>query len=861
MLSLIIIILFTNPQQQTNQNDTTYNASAAGSVAWQQFDGNAEKSGISNDPYINRSTLSSLRKVWQAPVSSDGSPVYLSGVSTGQGVKNLVFVTTKNGGLVAIDDASGKQVWSVSTSGGGGITTSSPAIDPGDQFIYNYGKDGKVHKYRVGTGIEDTSGGWPLTATVIPNVEKGSSALAIGNGRLYVAISAYVGDAGQYVGHIVSKNLSTGAVTVFNTLCTNNKSLLSGNCSNHQSGVWARPGTVVDVNTGNVFISSGNGIYAPPNNLGDSIVELNSDLSKIIDTYTPTNFQQLQDDDADLGSAVVGIIPGLELGIQGGKDNKVRVLNLKNLSGKGGPDHTGGELQTLSVNCNIFSHPISWADSSNTTWVFVTDMCNNLYAYKVSNNRLQQVYTKNGTGNTSPLMVNGILFTQSNGAVKAIDPTKGTILWTGQIGSMHWQSPAVVNGHIFALDNNNLTAFAVPNNTPTVAKATPGNPIPSNFVCLGSCPSPSPTKKISTTPSDNPSVSSVPGSPSGVQFPSITINPCTTTQAKSLNSQNIGKIQSYHYKHHAATKRGILQQFIQLLLLILQLLFQQLGVNFPVTTTPCPQPTNTTHPTSGASTSPIPVTNSATKPTIVQTVPSGTQVGTNTAACPNVVDPAYFYPPSYWPELLSSKDMPSTVGFIFNPASGPGTNVDQNLLAQVQKAKAAKMSMYAYVDTAYGKKSISSVETAVAGYKKLYGLTSIMFDEMSSNATGLSYYQTLINYVHNSATGSKVILNPGTYPDQAYMNLDATFNVFEGPYTSFVNDSVPGYVKTTAASKMSVVVYATSANNVTSALNLAKQRNAGTVYITDNSNSGNPYNTLPAYWSTELNQITANCIK
>jgi hypothetical protein len=45
---------------------------------------------------------------------------------------------------------------------------------------------------------------------------------------------------------------------------------------------------------------------------------------------------------------------------------------------------------------------------------------------------------------------------------------------------------------------------------------------------------------------------------------------------------------------------------------------------------------------------------------------------------------------------------------------------------------------------------------------------------------------------------------------------------------------------------------------VTSAINLSKTRNAGYVYVTDGT-GGNPYSTLPTYWSSEDSVITQGC--
>src|ERR1700691_1565003 len=85
VFSLSIIVIFSSLflLQFYSKNEqaavSVGNANAAGPVVWQQFDGNANKTGTSVDPYINASTVQSLRKLWTAPVTADSSPVYLSG--------------------------------------------------------------------------------------------------------------------------------------------------------------------------------------------------------------------------------------------------------------------------------------------------------------------------------------------------------------------------------------------------------------------------------------------------------------------------------------------------------------------------------------------------------------------------------------------------------------------------------------------------------------------------------------------------------------------------------------------------------------------------------------------------------------
>ena len=145
-------------------------ARGATSYNWPEFDEpdwSALHTGVNNaESTISAGNVSSLTQLFQVklPAVADGSPIYLSNVSTASGTRNLVFVTTKDGRILALDANTGATVWShqygpngcVATNGGTCYTTSSPAIDPDLQYVYSYGLDGYVHKYAVGTGTEIT---------------------------------------------------------------------------------------------------------------------------------------------------------------------------------------------------------------------------------------------------------------------------------------------------------------------------------------------------------------------------------------------------------------------------------------------------------------------------------------------------------------------------------------------------------------------------------------------------------------------------------------------------------------------------------------------------------------------------------
>lgn len=475
-------------------------------ITWSTFDGNESHSGINTvESALAANTVSSLHLLWQKalPYVTDGSPVEAPNVLTSTGTKDLLFITTKKGSLAALDAASGNKVWEADTNNNfvdGQGTSSSPVIDPTGNYVYNYGQDGKVHKYSVSKGLESKTNGFPLTVTQSVDVEKVSAPLTIGNGYLYTVTSGYDGDFGSYVGHVVAINLASGKTSVFNSLCSNVKQLShAGFCGQKGSGIWGRAGAVVDPLTNNVFVVTGNGNYnavSGGTNYGDSVIELTADLTRIVDSYTPTGYSNLDSQDDDLGSTGVNILPSQKntatphLLVIGGKDNLVRLLNKDNLSGKRGPNHVGGELQTLTIPCQTLAHPISWNDSSNTTWVFFADMCGTLHAYKVVNNGrslLKQIYEKGGIAKNSPVIANGILYVSISNKVSAVDPTTGNILWSstqssagGNIGSLHWQSPVVVNGTVYMPDNNgNISAYGLTQSSiPTPTEKPVSTPTP-----------------------------------------------------------------------------------------------------------------------------------------------------------------------------------------------------------------------------------------------------------------------------------------------------------------------------------------------------------------------------------------------
>jgi outer membrane protein assembly factor BamB len=433
------------------------------------------------------------------PSPADGVPAYLAHVPTPSGMRDLIFITTRDGQLLALDAHTGTTVWGQQHGAGNCkinlgsatcYTTSSPVIDPNGQFVYTYGLDGKVHKHRVGNGAEVTGGGWPETVTLKPYNEKGSSGLSIATAKngvsyLYVANGGYPGDRGDYQGHLTTINLRTGAQAVFNAECSNQtvhfvETPGKPDCPYVQSAIWARPGASYDPATNHIYVTSSNGLFKPAAHAwGDSVLALNPDGTGAhgnpLDSYTPADQAQLRDTDADLGSTGPVILPMppssryKHVALQSGKDGLIRLLNLDNLSGKGMPGQTGGEIGPVipvPQGGPVLTQPIVWTDPTNhNVWVFVADaggISGLRLAIAGGIPRLLPVW-KSTHGGTTPIIANGLLLYAGPSNLWALNPRTGAVVGHAAIGYIHWEYPLAVGNVVYIEDTDQrLAAFQIP---------------------------------------------------------------------------------------------------------------------------------------------------------------------------------------------------------------------------------------------------------------------------------------------------------------------------------------------------------------------------------------------------------------
>jgi hypothetical protein len=241
----------------------------------------------------------------------------------------------------------------------------------------------------------------------------------------------------------------TGRIAhVWNSLCSDRHGIiLPTSCRTSDSAIWSRNGAAVDPANGNLVVATGNATYDGHTNWGDSVLVLSPDAAQLLRHYTPANHQQLNDNDVDLGSTSPALLPN-GYAVQGGKDGILRLLQLHRLPGVN--PTTGGELQTLPAPgpTDVFSEPAVW----NGKWVFVATSAGT-EALLFKGGHLHPVWS-NRTDGTSPVIAGSLLYVAGSGAVHVYVPTSGREVAQLPTGSVHWQSPIVVDGRVAMPEGN-----------------------------------------------------------------------------------------------------------------------------------------------------------------------------------------------------------------------------------------------------------------------------------------------------------------------------------------------------------------------------------------------------------------------
>ena len=384
-------------------------------------------------------TTATFGKLFSCPV--DGAvytqPLWIPSVNIGGGTHNVIFVATQHDTAFLFDADTSPCVtyWNVNlldTLHGGSAgenpvvwdevgncygdiypevgVTGTPVIDPATDTIYlvaqsevgGAGGGGcsgysgtfyhRLHALSLATGSEAFNA--PVTiAASVPGIGDGSSGgtlsfnsqlhhnrsgLALSNGVVYVAFSAHE-DATPYHGWLMGYSASDvqQQTAVFNTTPNG----VGGVNGGADGGIWGGGGApAVDAN-GDIYVSTGNGIYdetnlPPSNDYGDSdlrlhptsVVTPNGLNLSVAGWFTPDDQLSLEQSDGDLGSGAGILLPdqttsGLptHLLVQVGKEGIVYLIDRDNM---GQYTATNGQIvQSFPGAGGLWGTPAFWQNS------------------------------------------------------------------------------------------------------------------------------------------------------------------------------------------------------------------------------------------------------------------------------------------------------------------------------------------------------------------------------------------------------------------------------------------------------------------------------------------------------------------
>jgi hypothetical protein len=416
-----------------------------------------------SETVLNTSNVSdsTFGKLFSLPVDGQvyAQPLYLPNVNIGGVVHSVVYTVTENNSIYAFDanNPAAQMLWHVNV--GPPIPcsvipvcmlykglmpvigiTSTPVIDVasgtiyvvaetyvnGTAGFYLHALDVTSGRERLGSPVQiagkvagtgdpefptDAPGGQVVFNAFMEWQRPGLLEL---NGNIYIAFSGHQ-DTRPYHGWLFGYDgMSMRRVLI---KCVTPNGI--------EGGIWQSGAGLTADAKGNVYLSVGNGTFdanTGGSDYGETVLKMNAITGMVVTTFfTPSNFQALNDDDADVGSVGTILLPGEQYAVAGSKAGVFFLLNSSQLGGYSSSG-TDAVLQEWPTDVKQYGDPIFYN--------------NILYEWGAASTAV--AYQFNGSRfNTAAPLLRGIDVAQAPGysnepalAISANGTTAGTgILW------------------------------------------------------------------------------------------------------------------------------------------------------------------------------------------------------------------------------------------------------------------------------------------------------------------------------------------------------------------------------------------------------------------------------------------------
>ncbi len=355
---------------------------------WLTWGGNPARSGwVKGGNGISTGNVAGLQLKWTARIEEEvpigiesgasmlTAPLVVSGVDTGKGSRNLVFVLSFKNTLAALDAETGETVWrqafknKVEPAREASWTctntpTATPVIDKASGTIYFLTGDGALHGVSIRNGEDKI----PPTDFVPPFSRNWS--LNLVDGILYTTVGRGCGSGAspreRVAAHMAAMDLNDPARPVTRLYTSTGR----------PAGVWGRGG--VAWGPKGLYGQTADGPWNPENNQwGQSLLSLAPGSLEIQDYFTPRNLDLINELDLDFGSGgpLAFSFENRELVAAAGKDGTVYLLDANSL---GGPDHRTPLFELkIGNDANMYASAGVWGamatarPADNGPWLYV----------------------------------------------------------------------------------------------------------------------------------------------------------------------------------------------------------------------------------------------------------------------------------------------------------------------------------------------------------------------------------------------------------------------------------------------------------------------------------------------------------
>jgi hypothetical protein len=333
--------------------------------------------------------------------------------------------------------------------------TSTPVVDTARATVYVVGEvsnGGNLPVAHQLVGFNIYTGAVTRSVSADPVLPSGESlkqiqqraALALANGRVYVAFGGLAGDCGTYHGWLVGVGVTGGANVQFDVTPQSTG-----------GAIWQGGGGPSVDAAGNVYVTTGNQNSGGPDPWAEAVLKLpaglgGSPLAAFKDIHATG--------DADLGTGDATLLPGGEV-FAVGKTDIGYLLRQSNLT------------QIAAISGSVCgSNPDGGAAYDQATnSVYVPCAAGGIQQVDVVTHKVG--WRSSGRVNGAPILVNGKLWAvaYSSGTLQQIDPGTGALGPSIGLGTTvpHFTSPSAADGLLLVGTDHGIQAFYSPPPPPT----------------------------------------------------------------------------------------------------------------------------------------------------------------------------------------------------------------------------------------------------------------------------------------------------------------------------------------------------------------------------------------------------------